>query len=282
MERPTVESRLAGAGMYVRARLDERITLEAVAAVAGFSAFHFHRVFRVAYGENLNAYVVRHRMQRAARELRSTDRRVIDIALKCGYESASAFGRAFLRAFEMTPSAYRAASERMSLVPPRSLTLPEELPDPLFVDYPERDVLAFHFVGPYDELEPVMYRLYNIAVERNFLPHGSVLGLSYDSPDLEDHALLRFDACVAPCAGADVSGARADGLVPLTVSAGRYAVFRHRGAYQRITHAYDVLFASWVLTGRLELRDAPCITTYLSVPTGDPRQLECDLAIPVL
>jgi AraC family transcriptional regulator len=282
MDQPTVETRLAGAGMYVRARLDERLTLEAIAAAAGFSPFHFHRVFRVAFGENLNAYVVRHRMQRAAHELRSGDRPIIDIALQCGYESASAFGRAFLRAFDMTPSAYRAAGERMSLVPPRSLPVPDEFPDPRIADYPERDVLALHFVGPYDALDPVMYRLYTIAVQRKFLPHGGVFGLSYDSPDLEDHASLRYDACVAPCAGADVAGARADGLEPLTIPGGRYAVFRHRGPYQRITHAYDVLFASWILTGRFELRDAPFINTYLSDPAGVAAgDLECDLAIPI-
>jgi AraC family transcriptional regulator len=268
--------------MYVRARLDERLTLEDVAAVAGFSTFHFHRVFRVAFGENLNAYVVRHRMQRAARELRSTDRPVIDIALQCGYESASAFGRAFLRAFDVTPTAFRAAGERMSLVPPRSTPLPEELPDPHIVEYPEREVLALHFVGPYDALDPVMYRLYNVAVKRKFLPHGSVFGLSYDSPDLEEHASLQFDACIAACRGADIAGARADGLEPLTIPSGRYAVFRHRGPYQRITHAYDVLFASWILTGRLELRDAAFITTYLSDPSGTAAgELECDLAIPI-
>jgi AraC family transcriptional regulator len=281
VERPTVEHRLASAGMYVRARLDERLTLEAVAAAAGFSTFHFHRVFRVAFGENLNAYIVRHRMQRAARELRFTDRPIVDVALECGYESASAFGRAFLRAFEMTPSAYRASGERMSLVPARSCPLPGELSTPQIVEYPERDVLALHFVGPYDALEPVMYRLYTVALKRGFLPGGSVLGVSYDSPDLEDHGSLRFDACVAPCPGADVAGARADGLEPLAIPGGRYAIFRHRGPYQRITHAYDVLFASWILTGRLELRDGPFINTYLSEPTGDPGELECDLAIPI-
>jgi AraC family transcriptional regulator len=283
MERPTVESRLARAGMYVRARLDERLTLEAIAAEAGFSPYHFHRVFRLAFGENLSAYVGRHRMQRAARELRFTGRPIVDIALECGYESASAFGRAFLRAFDVTPSAYRAAGERMSLVPPRSLPIPEELPDPRIEDYPERDVLALHFVGPYDELDPVMSRLYRIALERKFLPLGRVFGLSYDSPDLEEHASLRYDACVAPCPGADVAGARADGLEPLAISGGRYAIFRHRGPYQRITHAYDVLFASWILTGRLELRDAPFINTYLSNPAGVAAgDLECDLAIPIL
>jgi len=278
-----LESRLASAGMYVRARLDERLTLEGIAASAGFSPYHFHRIFRVAFGENLNAYVVRHRMQRAAHELRNSDRSVIEIALSCGYESASAFGRAFLRAFKVTPSAYRASGERMSLVPLASLPLPADLPDPRVEEYPERDVLALHFVGPYDALDPVMGRLYEVALKRHFIPGASVFGISRGSPDLDEHETLRFDASVTPHSKADVAGARADGLVPLSITGGRYAVFRHRGPYQRITHAYDVLFAAWVMTGRLELRDAPFINTYLTDPAAaSAGDLECDLAIPIL
>jgi AraC family transcriptional regulator len=283
VDQPSLESRLASAGMYVRARLDQRLTLDGIAASAGFSPYHFHRIFRVAFGENLNAYVVRHRMQRAAHELRHSDRPVIDIALDCGYESASAFGRAFLRAFNLTPSAYRASGERMSLVPLASLPLPADLPDPRIEEYRERDALALRFIGPYDAVDPVMGRLYEIALKRHFMPGASILGVSSGSPDLDEHESLRFDACVTPHPNADVAGARADGLVPLLIPGGRYAVFRHRGPYQRITHAYDVLFAAWVMTGRFELRDAPFINTYLSDPAGVAAgDLECDLAIPIL
>jgi AraC family transcriptional regulator len=282
MDRASVESRLASAGMYVRARLDERLTLEAIAAVAGFSPFHFHRVFRVAFGENLSAYVLRHRMYRAAHELRHGDRSILEVGLDCGYESPSAFGRAFARAFAMTPSAYRASTETLPFVPAGSVPAPDEFPAPRIEQYPVRDALALHHVGPYDELDPIMLRLYHIALRRGFLPGATVLGLSYDSPDLEDHETLRFDACLTPAPGADLAGARADGLRDFVVPGGAYAVFRHRGPYQRITHAFDVLFAAWVLTGRIELRDAPFVNTYLSDPaTTAPVNLECDLAIPV-
>ncbi|MBD5655061.1 MAG: AraC family transcriptional regulator [Candidatus Eremiobacteraeota bacterium] len=282
MERPTVEARLASAGMYVRAHLDERLTLDTIAAVAGFSPFHFHRVFRVAFGESLSAFVVRHRLQRAARELRSCDRSITEIGLYCGYESPSAFGRAFSRVFGVTPSAYRAAERDAAAVPP---ALTPQLGDDVesrIEYYPERETLALRHVGPYDALDATMRRLYGVALRRRFLPAAQIFGLSYDSPDLEDHESLRFDACVTITPGADVAGARSDGLHPFAIAGGKHAVFRRRGPYERITQAYDVLVAAWVLTGRVVLRDGPFINTYLSDPTCVAAScLECDLALPI-
>jgi len=270
--------------MYVRAHLDERLTLETIAGIAGFSTFHFHRVFRLAFGENLNAYVVRHRMQRAAHELRYGERSITHIALHCGYDSPSAFGRAFARAFAMTPSAYRAAPGGLPLDPAGSLLgTGDDVPSPRFEEHPDRAALALEHTGPYDELDPVMMRLYSVAVRRGFLPGGTILGVSSGSPDLNEHDTLRFHACVTPPPGADLAGARADGLRDYVVPGGRFAAFRHRGPYQRITHGYDLLFTAWVLTGRIELRDAPFVTTYLSDPaTVASHALECDLAIPIL
>ncbi len=269
--------------MFVRAHLDERIVLEDIARVAGFSPFHFHRVFRVAFGENVNAYVVRHRLQRAAYELRYSERSITEIGLRCGYESPSAFGRAFARAFDMSPSAYRSAANAPGFVSAEPIFAGIAAPEPRFETYREREALALRHVGPYDELDPVMMRLFGIAVRRGFVPGATIFGLSYDSPDLEEHASLRFDACVELRPGADVAGARADGLRDITIPGGKFAVFRHRGPYQRITDAYDRLTSAWVLTGLVELRDAPFVNTYYSDPSRvAASDLECDLAIPVL
>jgi DNA gyrase inhibitor GyrI len=124
--------------------------------------------------------------------------------------------------------------------------------------------------------------VYEIAQRRGLLAAGRLVGFSYDSPDLEAHEALRFDACVTLGAPGDVAGARADGLRDLTIPGGDYAVFRHRGPYERITHAYDRLVAAWILTGRFTLRDAPFVNTYYSDPAFvAASDLECDLAIPI-
>jgi AraC family transcriptional regulator len=266
----------------VRAHIDERLTLESIAAVAGFSPFHFHRIFRVACGENLNDYIVRHRLARAARELRATRMPVTEIGLRGGYESPSAFGRAFARAFGSTPAAYRAQPQVAALVPPGSVPPARDVGDPQFVELPARDALALRHVGPYDRLEPVVLRVRDIALRFGLLPAASLIGMSFDSPDLVGHDDLRFDACVTVVAGADIAGACAAGLRPLTIAGGRYAVFRYRGPYARITHRFDLITAAWVLSGRVELRAAPFTCTYLSDPhVVAPSDLETDLAIPI-
>jgi AraC family transcriptional regulator len=282
VEKPTLENRLASVALFVRSHLDERLTLESIASAAGLSPFHFHRVFRVAFGENLSAFVTRHRLQLAAHELRYSARSITEIALDCGYESPSAFGRAFARAFALSPSAYRAAGDVAPRVPASVVPFASDIVEPRIEEYVPREALALRHVGPYDAVGAVMDRLYAIAVRRAFLPGARVLALSYDSPDLEDHEALRLDACVTLTPDGDAAGARRDGLHDIVIPGGRYAVFRHRGPYQRITHAYDQIVASWVLTDRIELRDAPFINSYLSDPmrVAAP-DLECELAIPI-
>lgn len=280
---PNVERRLAAAAMFLRGHIDERPSLEAIAKVAGFSPFHFHRIFRVAFGENVHAYVVRHRLQRAAHELRFGTRSITEIGLRCGYESPSAFGRSFSRAFGCSPSSYREDPGKPPGIPPDMVPSEAEIPAPRIETHVPREAMAIRHVGPYDALDPVMMRLYRIATERGFLPGAVIAGISKGSPDADEHDTLDFHACVTVVPAADIAGARADGLSDFVLPEGTHAVFRHRGPYQRITHAYDRLVAAWILTGRVTLRDAPFFNTYLSDPLRVPdADLECDLAIPIL
>ncbi len=87
--------------------LDRDFSLEALAAVAGLSPFHFSRVFKQSTGFTPSAYFIRLRMAEARRLLRETDKAIIEIGLDVGYSSPSHFAQVFRKEVGVTPSEYR-------------------------------------------------------------------------------------------------------------------------------------------------------------------------------
>lgn len=83
--------------------------LDQVARAAGLSKFHLLRLFKAAFGQTPMKYAEGLRLDRAAERLRTNGGLVDEIAYAAGYESLSAFGRAFRRRFGAAPTAYRRA-----------------------------------------------------------------------------------------------------------------------------------------------------------------------------
>jgi AraC family transcriptional regulator len=96
----------------LRGRLDEDVSLEALAEKAGWSPFHFHRTFKKVVGETPKRYTLRLRLERSAARLAGGDDPVLAIAAAEGFASHEVFTRAFRRRFGCSPSGYREASRR--------------------------------------------------------------------------------------------------------------------------------------------------------------------------
>lgn len=77
---------------YIDAHLDEPITLEALAEKFYLSPFYFHKVFSSIVGKPLAAYIRDRRVLYAGRQLCTTDKTILDIALDCGFQSPQSFG----------------------------------------------------------------------------------------------------------------------------------------------------------------------------------------------
>lgn len=92
---------------YTEAHLTEEIDYEIVAKEAYSSSFHFQRVFSILCGFTLGDYIRMRRLSLAAEDLIQTDDRVIDIALKYGYDTPESFTRAFARFHGITPTEAR-------------------------------------------------------------------------------------------------------------------------------------------------------------------------------
>lgn len=94
---------------YMEAHLTEEISCEAAAREAYVSPFYFQRLFSILCGYTVGEYIRNRRLTLAGSELLATDQRVIDLALKYGYDSPESFTRAFTRFHGISPSAARAA-----------------------------------------------------------------------------------------------------------------------------------------------------------------------------
>lgn len=92
---------------YIRTHLGDPLHREVLAAVAGFSVPHFHRVFTASTGESAASYVRRMRLERAGRKLRMGAVNITEVALAAGYDSHAAFSKAFKQQFGLSPSEFR-------------------------------------------------------------------------------------------------------------------------------------------------------------------------------
>src|SRR5512141_301631 len=92
---------------YIRAHISEPLDRETLAAVAGFSVPHFHRVFTAHTGESAISYVRRLRLERSGRKLRMGAVDITEVALAAGYDSHAAFSKAFRQQFGLSPSEFR-------------------------------------------------------------------------------------------------------------------------------------------------------------------------------
>ena len=92
---------------YIREHVDEPLSREVLAAVAGFSVPHFHRIFKACVGENIACYIRCVRMERAGRKLRMGAVDITEVALAAGYDTHAAFSKAFKQHFGLSPSEFR-------------------------------------------------------------------------------------------------------------------------------------------------------------------------------
>ena len=98
---------------YIEANLTEEIDYEKVAAESFSSSYHFQRVFSILCGYTLGEYIRLRRLSLAGAALASGKEKVIDIALKYGYDSPDSFAKAFQKFHGMPPSEARAKGKML-------------------------------------------------------------------------------------------------------------------------------------------------------------------------
>jgi len=91
----------------VHAELDGDLSLEELADAAGLSITHFSLMFRESTGQSPHQFVLHRRVERAKEMLRAAERRVLDVAVACGFKSQQHFARVFRSVCGASPTEYR-------------------------------------------------------------------------------------------------------------------------------------------------------------------------------
>ncbi len=102
---------------YIENNLTEELTVEEIARHAYLSPFYFQRGFSIICGYSVSEYIRNRRLSLAGYELFHTNHKIIDIALKYGYESPDSFTKAFTRFHGATPTEVRSGTKIKEFLP---------------------------------------------------------------------------------------------------------------------------------------------------------------------
>ncbi len=284
---------------YIESNIEQSLSLEALARVAGFSPFHFHRLFNAIVGEPLFRFIQRVRLEKAATQLASNPKKPItSIAYDCGFSGPAPFARAFREEFGMCASVYRRlkhdaeskigkqnsktgktkskggkdrASSRSYTglqKSERSRRTSMKTKKPLAVtvkEMPAFNVAYIRHMGPYKGdsalFENLFGRLCAWAGARGHMsaPGVKMLSMYHDNPDITKPEKLRVSVCITVPVGT-----RGEGEVnTMSVPGGKYAVGRFMiGKPEEYEAAWNALCGEWLPESGFQPDDRPPYELY--------------------
>ena len=130
---------------YMEQNLTEALAVDEIAGKAALSPFYYQRIFGALCGMTVGEYIRARRMTLAAQELAGSDAKVIDVALKYGYDSPDSFAKAFQRFHGVTPSQAREPGAPLRSLAPLHLKITME--GGSMLDYRIMERAPFTIVG---------------------------------------------------------------------------------------------------------------------------------------
>ena len=251
--------------------------------------YHLRRMFSALAGIPLSEYVRRRRMTLAAADLTHTGEGLLEIAVKYGYGSAEAFGRAFRSVHGAGPAEVRCSGGPLRTQSTLRFSLSVEGNVPMDVTITEKPplTLAGHAVEVpliYEGVNPhIQEHVESIADEQNHRlkeindaePSG-ILSVTYGlDPDAAEGSMLTYLHGVVLAAGTEVP----DGMDSITVGAGHWAVFASQGPHpEALQRLWAATATDWFPSNPWRLRPGPSLLRYLSF-TGN--EASCEIWMPV-
>ena len=124
---------IAAAIQYVEEHITDELTVDMIADYVGISSFYFQKGFAMFCGFTISEYIRNRRLALAGNDLATSDERIIDIAMKYGYDSPDGFTKAFSRFHGVTPTAAR--KDKVMLKSFAPLTIKLSLEGGYLMDY---------------------------------------------------------------------------------------------------------------------------------------------------
>ena len=288
--------------LHCEDHLEEPLSLAGLAAIAGFSPHHFHRVFHSVTGESPKEYLRRLRLERAVYRLKISSDNVLQIALESGFATHETFTRAFVRQFGISPSEFRAVLREYrdcvedamgsrtfaGFTEETPLTLRFDLlEDPVTVEQtPPRHLLSVRhngfedllaggkaFLGLWDDLFAY--------AEAQGIEHSPELlvGITHDDPYVTEDHKIRFDACLPVSVPMKANH-------PVSyryLAPGLCVARRHRGGLEEIAKTFAYIGVEWLPSGDYGLRAAAPFEIYhcARTPDGRTERLYTDAYVPL-
>jgi AraC family transcriptional regulator len=290
---------------HIERHLGEPLTLEALASVANFSPYHFHRVFTACAGESLYQFILRLRLERAVSKLTMAGTASLTaIALDCGFGSSAAFSHAFRAAFGMSATEYRRQhrKNRQTVSKDRQEPIDADLYTPLVgpdegnaghlsrrkkmhvetrvekaaasvrIENMLRTTVAYvRHTGPYAGDAALFGRLFGRICQwagpRGLLgPTTKYLTIYHDNPEITDEDKLRISVCVTVPDGTVGEGE----IGVMVLDGGAYAAATFEIAPTEFGAAWNWFMANWMPASGYQPDDRPCFEICLKDPSTHP------------
>lgn len=267
---------------YIEGNLEQGPVTAEAAKIACCSAYHYQRMFSYLAGVTLSEYVRRRRMTKAAFDLQNGEK-VLDTAMKYGYESPTAFNRAFQSVHGISPSA--AQKEGASLKAYQRISFTISIKGETEMEYRIETKEAFRIVGVSAPLEQEIEKNFDTvpAMWGRAATDGTVPRLA-QMMDSEPKGILGVSACMGEDQWAyyiSVASTQPvpEGMTEYTVPACTWAIFPGCGAMPNgIQELEKRVVSEWLPGSGYEYADAPDIEVYLE---PNPVDAKFEVWVPV-
>ena len=266
---------------YIEAHLRGEIDYEQLARLACCSSYHYQRMFAYMAGVSLGEYIRRRRMSVAAADLQGGEK-VLEVALKYGYQSPTAFNRAFQSVHGLPPSALRETGASVKAFPPLHFTITIKGVEQMEYRIEKRE--PFRVVGVSIAIDKDMEK--NFDKIPPFWGQAAAAGVIEKLAGMMDAQPMGILG-VCACTGEEewrywiaAASTRQDAaLEEFTVPAATWAVFPGSGTNQSIQELERRVLTEWLPSSGYEYGNAPDIEVYLN---ADPQNSKYEVWIPVV